>query len=253
MNIVVSELPENIAKEFTVNERGQGFVSRRGLARLCGTRYQSWGQGDSIFTQKIDELLARYGFEGGSLNSEDKIPDTWATLVIQHYAFSGKKTAQETLTAIGAVGLRTVIQKSLGWEPRPTLTDRQIVELLCLPFPTEWQPRFSIEYYQELQRLTGLTPFGHKRPVLWAKLTKELVYDHLPKGVYSEIKAWQQATDPNKKLHQYLSDQGLDALGQQLKRVITLMQCSAHLSEVERMLNQAINKAYQQSLFSKPH
>lgn len=249
MSILISELPESIAKEFSLDERGYGLVTRRGLARLCGVRYQSWGQGDSIFTKEIDEMLTQYGFEPDSIDSQSGILDTWATLVIQHYAFKGKKVAQSTLKALGAIGLRTVIQKSLGWEEPQRLTDRQIVEMMCLPVPTKWEPRFTVEFYREMSRLTGLVPIGNKRPLLWAKITKQLVYDYLPKGVYQEIKAWQLATDPNKKLHQYLSDQGIEVLGEHLKRVITLMQCSSHLADVEFMLSQSMTKAYQCNLF----
>ena len=251
MSIVSYELPESIAKEFTVDEHGKGYVSRRGIARLSGVYINSIrallkkiADSEQQKLPKIIQPFAGQGFEG-----EQQIPDILASAIIKYYAYQGNEQAQSTDAAIGAIGLRTVIQKSLGWEPQPVLSDRQIVEMLCLPFPTKWQPRFSVEFYRELQRLTGLTPDGNKRPLLWAKITKELVYDHLPKGVYNEVKLWQQATDPNKKLHQYLSDQGVEVLGEHLKRVITLMQCAAHLDEVERLLSQSLTKAYQTSLF----
>lgn len=270
-DIVRYELPENITKEFSVNEKGYGFVSRRGVARLSGVSHTAInklirlietgnpGQSKSIKTptvqgvkggnQRLPKNLRP--FAGQSFNPDQPIPDLLASAIIKYYSRQGKEIAQDTDDALGAVGLRQTIRNTLGWQPQPTLTDRQIVEMLCLPVPTQWQPRFSVEFYHELQRLTGLTPMGHKRPVLWAKITKELIYDYLPKGVYEELKAWQLATDSSKKLHQFLSLQGTDVLREHMKRVITLMQCAAHLSEVERMLGQSISKTYQQNLFDK--
>lgn len=250
MSILSHCLPESIAKEFTIDEKGRGYVSRRGIARLSGVSRQSIqqllntiAQGKENLSKSLESFTGQ-AFDGGY------IPDTLATAIIQHYAFSGKVVAQDTLMALGAVGLRVVIQSSLDWEAPRKLSDREIVELLCLPVPTKWQPRFSVEFYNELSRLTGLAPIGNKRPLLWAKITKELVYDYMPTGVYGEIKSWQLATDPNKKLHQYLSDSGIEILTEHLKRVITLMQGASSMNEVELMLSQSITKQYQQSLFA---
>lgn len=253
MSILISELPESIAKEFTVNDDGHGFVSRRGVARMSGVSRQAIqqllksieGKGASGTLPEVLQPFTGQAFEGGK-----PIPDILVSSIIKYYAYQGNKLAQSVDLAIGAIGLRTVIQKSLGWEAEFEFTQRQLVERLCLPVPTKWEPRFTVEFYGEMSRLTGLTPIGNKRPYLWAKLTKELVYDYLPKGVYQEIKSWQLATDPNKKLHQYLSEQGIEILGEHLKRVITLMQCATHISEVEFMLSQSMTKAYQYNLFN---
>ena len=249
-SILIQELPDSISKEFSIDDQGHGFVSRRGIARLSGV--------DESSVRKLLNLIACAGqnlaknlkpFAGQAFDGAEPIPDILAAAIIKYYSRQGKEIAQDTDDALGAVGLRTVIQSTLGWQPQPTLTNRQIVEMLCLPFPTKWQPRFSVELYGEMERLTGLSPIGHKRPALWAKITKELVYDYLPEGVYQEIKAWQSATDPNKKLHQFLSEQGVEILGAQLKRVITVMQCASCLQEAERLLSQSKTKAYQRHLF----
>jgi hypothetical protein len=250
-NMNLAELPESIAKEFTVNTQGQGFVSRRGIARLSGVHHSSVQNLLNLISsggQKLPKNLKP--FAGQAFDSGDQIPDTVASAIIKYYSRQGKETAQDTDDAIGAIGLRTVIQKTLGWEAPRKLTEREIVELMCLPVPTDWQPRFTVEYYNELSRLTKLTPIGHKRPALWAKITKELVYDYMPKGVYSEIKAWQLATDPNKKLHQYLSDQGIEALKAHLTKVITVMQCSPCLADVILSLEHCRTKQYQLTLLS---
>lgn len=251
MSIVSNNLPDNIAKEFTINTQGQGFISRRGVARLSGVHHKSIQKllnsikgGD----QKLPKNLKP--FAGQAFESGDQLPDTLASAIIKYYSRQGKETAQNTDDTLGAIGLRVVIQKMLDWEAPRKLTEQEVVELMCLPVPTKWQPRFSVEFYNELSRLTGLTPVGNKRPLLWAKITKGLVYDYMPTGVYKEIKSWQLATDPTKKLHQYLSDSGIELLGAHLQRVITLMQASNSLTDVELMLNQSITQSYQPSIFS---
>lgn len=252
MNIVPQDLPANIAKEFSINEKGQGFVSRRGIARLSGVHEKSirtlLKSIESSAEQKLSKPLKT--FAGQAFEGAGQLPDILATSIIQHYAFSGKDVAQSTLMAIGTIGLRTVIQKSLDWEAPRKLTDKEIVKLMCLPVPTTWEPRFVDEYYQQLSRLTGLAPIGNSRPRLWGKITKEFVYDYLPTGVYEEVKAWQLANSSHTKLHQYLSDDGLRVLGEQLKRVITLMQAASHLNEVKTLLEQSSKQSYQLSLLA---
>jgi hypothetical protein len=173
-----------------------------------------------------------------------------AAAIIKYYSRQGRETAQDTDDAIGAIGLRTIIQKTLGWEAPRRLTEREILDIVCLPMGRDWELRFTVEFYSQLARLTGLKAIGHKRPLYWAKLTKELIYDYLPTGVYDEIKAWQLATDSNNKLHQYLSDQGLDILNEQLKKAITVMSCAGCINEVAMLLAQSHSGQYQLNLMT---
>ncbi|MEG7679930.1 hypothetical protein U2083_14330, partial [Listeria monocytogenes] len=82
--------------------------------------------------------------------------------IIKFYAYKGSAIAQNTDLALGAIGLRSLIQKTLNYRPieRRSLTQGEIIELCCLPVPSEWQRRFPEEYYQHLSRLTGLNQFG---------------------------------------------------------------------------------------------
>jgi hypothetical protein len=95
----------SVSKEFRCDESGNGFISLRGLARLCGVRRQTWGQGGSIFTAKIDETVIAQGFVFDQVAVKG-IPDTIAAVVILHYAQVGKETAQKSLMAFAAYGLR---------------------------------------------------------------------------------------------------------------------------------------------------
>ena len=246
-HIANGEMPD-LTKEFSVDPAtGQGFITRRGLARLCGVNHNGWGRDGNIFTSAIDEMLASQGLqqkEGGNID------DLTAAVVIQYYAlYAGKRCtqqAQKSLMAFAAIGLRTFIQKTLDWKPPVTLTEKEIVALFVLPVAAPYSPKFEVEFYNQLSRLTGLKQQGHLRPHYWAQLTKELVYDYMPSGVYDEIKRWQRSTDPDKKtkVHQYMSEVGSETLINHLKHLLILMSAASSLSELKRSLNQSITKNY---------
>lgn len=105
----------------------------------------------------------KQGFEGGQ-----QIPDLLASAIVKYYAYQGKEQAQIVDNALGAIGLRSLIQQLLNYRmvERRTLTQQEIVELCCLPVPSDWQRRFLEEYYEQLARLTRLKPFGNSRPAL---------------------------------------------------------------------------------------
>lgn len=255
MSIVLQDLPDNIAKEFSVNDSGHGFVSRRGIARLSGVHESSirklLRQIEGAGQNAKNRLPRMFNpFLGKAFEGANQIPDVLAALIIKYYARKGIEQAEIVDEALASVGLRVVIQSTLDWYPPRRLTEREIVEICCLPVASDWQPRFSVEFYDQFSRLTGLTPVKNTRPALWGKLTKEFVYDYMPKGVYEQVKAWQMEKDPNKKLHQFLSDQGVELLGEQLKRVITIMSCSSSITEARKLIQQSCTGYYQLALVS---
>ena len=80
-NIVSNELPENIAKDLTVNEHGQIFVSRRGTARLSGVTQTAIQkiiakiEGDNQTAPKIFESFVGQSFQG------DNLPDIFVSAI----------------------------------------------------------------------------------------------------------------------------------------------------------------------------
>jgi hypothetical protein len=91
-NIVSNELPENIAKDLTVNEQGQIFVSRKGTARLSGVVRETIRnllsrieRGDQTLP-KIFQSFLGHSFEGGDL------PDILVSAIIKHFAYQGRET-----------------------------------------------------------------------------------------------------------------------------------------------------------------
>lgn len=244
-NIVSNELPENIAKEFSVDAEGKIFVSKKGLARLCGvhpTQITRLLTGVTETPLETSQSLTDIELKGVTA-----IPDILASEVILHYALQGKLQAQQTIRVLGAIGLRNFGQKLLNYQPikKRTLSPAEIVELCLLPVPSIWQRRFPEEYYEQLSRLTGLSAFGNSRPALWAAKTKELVYDYLPSGVYAAVKRCKAETDGYEKLHQFLSDDGLKILEQHQRQLLTLMQASATMKQLKTALEQSSSKTYQ--------
>lgn len=252
--IINAELPESISKEFSMNEDGHGFVTRRGLARLCGVQLSSIRK-ILIKVQNSEAKtlpLSLRNFAGTTFESEAQIPDTIAAAIIKHYSKQNEK-AEIVDIALGAIGLRTIIQKTLNYQPvqRRTLTKDEIIELCILPIPSDWQRRFPEEYYDHLSRLTRLEQFGTSRPPLWAKYTKELVYDWLPTGIYDAVKRCKAETNSFDKLHQFLSSDGLKILESHQKQLLTLMTAAASMEQLKTMLSQSCSGNYQLVFLSK--
>ncbi|MGL5059051.1 MAG: P63C domain-containing protein [Microcoleus sp.] len=236
-------------KEIHCDEDGHGSVTRRGVARLVDASEKSI----RVLLKKVEEgaeqtLPKMLGsFAGTVLDSASPIPDLYAAAIIKYYAYQGKQKAQEVDILLSAFGLRKLIQDVTGYKApiRPKLTAQEIIELCCLPAPTVWQKRFPEEYYQHLSRLTGLVVEGIERPMLFAKLTKELVYDYLPTGIYTEVKRCQAETGSWDKLHQFLSDDGVLILETHQRRVLEHMQGAASLEQLRTSLRQACTGQYQ--------
>jgi hypothetical protein len=91
---------DSIRKEFSVNDKGESFCSRRAIARMTGKRLstiQSLLQSiaDRKQTAKIFKPFAGYIVE-----STNEISFELVFAIIQYYAFKGSETAQETLSLL---------------------------------------------------------------------------------------------------------------------------------------------------------
>ncbi len=252
-NIVLSDLPENIAKEFSIDADGHGFVSRKGLARLCGVTPKSIRYLLSKISkgeEGLPRILKKHS--GYTIGEGERILDLIAASIIKYYARQNE-TAELTDEALGAIGLRTVIQKTLNYQPiqKRTLTQAEIIELCVLPVPSDWQRRFPEEYYTHLSRLTDLKQFGNSRPAIWAKHTKELVYDWLPTGIYDAVKRCKAETDSYDKLHQFLSSDGLTLLENHQRQLLTLMSASSSMEQLKTLLSQSCSGNYQLVLINR--
>jgi hypothetical protein len=86
LDIHIERFPECLRKEFSVDKDGKVFVTRRGLARLCGVRHTNWGKGGRKYTYVIDEYLIQSGLRVDKSTTLLLIPDIEAAEVIGYYA-----------------------------------------------------------------------------------------------------------------------------------------------------------------------
>jgi hypothetical protein len=233
-------LPEDLRKELIVDEKGRGFISRKGLARLCGVSFQAVGKlvekiGINQNVPKELEPFAGQSFEGGNL------PDTLASMVIKYYAYQGKEIAQNYDRILGAIGLREVIRKSIGWE------QTQITKLLTLPVPSVWQKRYPDVFYDELYRLTNLTKNkdAKNHPRIFAHLTNKYVYAYMPPDTVMELRRLKLDSEPSVKLHQGLSENGLFIWNQHMQQLLTLMITASSFEMLDQLLLTSRTRNYQ--------
>jgi hypothetical protein len=113
--ITRQDQPLNWQKEFKVDQStGQVTGSRKGLARLCGVHEKTIRNTIKLVrTKTVSKPLEPFtgqDFEGADL------PDVFMMAVVQHYAFKGMEIAQQAVMLMGAIGLRTYVQKELGYK-----------------------------------------------------------------------------------------------------------------------------------------
>lgn len=238
---------DSIRKEFSVNDKGESSCSRRAIARMSGKHLRTI---QDLLRNIADGKLPHKMFEpfkGVSFKGDEFIPDTLASLIIQYYAFKGSETAQDYMSAFATIGLRTAIQKTLGWNA----PKREYGNFL-LSAPRVWTKVFGDEFYDELSRLTGLEwdKKTHKKPCIFAQLTYDLVYKHLPKEVYFKIKQAQREHGGYiHKMHQFLNEDGLDALVNHLNKTLYIIGSTSSLETAKQLVTQSVTGIYQPSIF----
>jgi hypothetical protein len=238
---------DNIRKEFSVNDKGESFCSRRAIARMSGKHLRTIQDllRNIADGKQVHKILKP--FAGVTFDSEEFIPDTLASAIIQYYAFKGSEKAQDYVMAFSAIGLRSAIQDATGWS-KPK---REYGNFL-LSAPRVWTKVFGDEFYDELSRLTGLSwdKKTHQKPCIFAQLTYDLVYYHLPKEVYEKIKLTQKEHGGYiHKMHQFLNEDGLNSLVYHLERTLHILSAESNLETAKRLVNQSVTGIYQKSLF----
>lgn len=263
---------ESIRKEFKVNEQGITFVSKRGLARLCGVQSNTWSKKYFLFSKELDQFIIEEmeincSVHQNSVNSRDfllkalsdkgflvvaktrfEVQDILASLVIEFYATVKKIPEAKAINrALRAIGLRTAIQQTTGWN-KPK---REYGNFL-LSAPRVWTKVFGDDFYDELSRLTGLSwdKKTHQKPCVFAQLTYELVYAHLPKEVYHQIKSTQKEHGGYiHRMHQFLNSDGLDALISHLNLTLNILGAVSSIETAKQLVAQSVTGVYQQTLF----
>lgn len=158
------------------------------------------------------------------------------------------------IRSLSKVGIVALVDEATGYQES---RDRyELQKLLALYISEEllpWAKVFPDEFYKQIFRLKNwqYNPLSSKRPRLIGKLTNEVVYERLPKGVLEELKKLNPVINENGyrkyKFHQHLTeDIGNIHLKNHLIGVIALMKASASWPKFRRMLERAYPKPYEQ-------
>lgn len=132
-----------------------------------------------------------------------------------------------------------------GYEVRATREsiEKQAVLDFCAQLEARrWNLEFTPEFYSHLQRLAKLSAPRSSRV---AQLTKELVYDKLPDGLYGRLASY-RIEDPHQKLHQFLTENGgLPLLRDHMQMLLVLMRSSTDLKDLRQRINASSYGQYQ--------
>lgn len=154
------------------------------------------------------------------------------------------KIAQVIVSSVAKVGIIGLIDEVTGYQHRREQDELQkILKVYIAEELLLWQKRFPDVFYKELFRLNGwdFTVQGiKKRPGVIGRWTNTLIYEQLPQGVLSELKARtpkSEAGNKTAKYHQFLTlDVGEPNLTAQIGQIITLFQLSDNMRHMWQQL-----------------
>jgi hypothetical protein len=144
---------------------------------------------------------------------------------------------------LAAVGIVALVDEATGYqEERERAELRKILQAYISGELLAWTERFPREFYREMFRLHGwqFDPVSVKRPRYIGKLTKELVYKQLPKGVLEELESRNppvyKGGQRKYQHHRFLTaDIGNPHLEKQVLVVTSLMKAADNWDEFKRM------------------
>jgi hypothetical protein len=225
----------SISKEFRCDESGRGFVSLRGLGRMSGVKYQSWGKGDSLFSQEIDEYLTESGVEVTAITLSNGVPDFIAAEVIGFYAEEKQSpTAKKFSRAFRAYGLRRAIQDAIGY----SVEDAKMysIDMVVRRSPATWERMFSSTWIEQAELLT-------KWKWEWSCMgtfINDCVYAYLPTDIVEMLRELNPKKEEGRgrlhKHHQFLQPEIREIVLTHLNEVESLMKAARGNMELFKML-----------------
>ncbi len=154
----------------------------------------------------------------------------------------------QLLYALAGIGITELIDEATGYRAfRDRDALQKILEAYINPelVPLPWTRRFPDEFYRELFRLQGwqYSPPQLKRPKILSRITADLVYQHLPPGVWDELKRINPIDKKGNRKYKnwrFLTEHiGNPHLEKQLVAVITLMRSADNWREFDRLFSRA--------------
>lgn len=157
------------------------------------------------------------------------------------------RRAQILTRAFATVGIIALVDEATGYQ---YIRDRDALTLILQAYILDeylpWTKRFPDEFYKELFRLRGwqYSPPKVAKTQLVGKITNDIVYKRLPKGVLEELRRKNPVTKEGyrgHKHHQFLTeDIGNPHLEKHLAVVTALMRASTSWDKFKRLLQRAV-------------
>ena len=157
---------------------------------------------------------------------------------------------------LATVGIIALVDEATGFQyDRDQKELAIILEAYISKELLPWTKRFPESFYKELFRLRGwqYSPLSVKRPKYVGKLTDQLIYKKLPKGVLKVLREKNPTIKSGYRRHrhhQFLTEEiGNIHLEKQVASVTTLMKVSPNWRKFESMFKKAFSDAPEQLEF----
>jgi hypothetical protein len=233
-------------------ETGEAFATESGYARMSGIQYNSIRKRVSRFTSdkllvKKAEILTTKGLKIVTLINAETVFD---------WLWDDKP---ELARAMGKVGATVYLHQLAGFkvsstaiQPQspatpPQLTRSEIIASLVPSVPTIWKSRYSSDFWQNLERLTGYKQGN----IQCAKFINSHIYDYFDEDVRERLEKVNPlvAGKRKNKQHQHFDGELLAALEQHIFTVLQLMQATNSINDFEGLMIGRFRGSYQLSLF----
>jgi hypothetical protein len=231
-------------------ETGEAFVTQSGYARMVNVSQQAISKRlktDNQNCVKRAEILTKTGLKPTTLIPEDLLCD-W---LIQDKPDLAKKLMKLGTRAYlhqlaGFKVSSTAIQPQSPATP-PQLTRSEIIASLVPSAPTIWKSRYSSDFWQNLERLTGYKQGN----IQCAKFINNHIYDYFDEDVRERLEKVNPlvAGKRKSKQHQHFDGELLAALEQHIFTVLQLMQATNSINDFEGLMIGRFRGSYQLSLF----
>jgi hypothetical protein len=146
---------------------------------------------------------------------------------------SAAAAADILVRGLARTGIIALVDEATGYQD--TRAKDALAKILTAYVARELQPwvrTFPSDYYKELFRLRGM-PYPHstvKRPLIFGKITNDIVYWRLAPGVLDELKRVQVRDEEGRPKHKLLQrltqNAGYPKLREHLGSVVTIMKLS---------------------------
>lgn len=157
------------------------------------------------------------------------------------------KKAEILMRGFAHVGVIALVDAATGYEKvRDKLELEAILETYIAKVLRPWIKTFPDEFYEHLFRLRGwqYKPLSVNRPGVVGKITNDLVYKRLERGILDELKRVTPRDErgrPKHRFHQRLTDNiGHPKLREHLASVTTLMKASLDWGMFYNLIQRAL-------------